>query len=340
MGDFNTCLLKNDFRASRLKSMVQAANLRILPLSATHSFPNCTASLLDLVLVSSLDYVAKHGQCPADAFSYHDLLYLSYKIRPPKAKSRMLLQRNFSGMNLERLLEDAAKADWDDVRTGISIDEQVNIFNSILTKLYDVHAPIRPVRIKHLPAPWLTEEIKTLQHKKNVAKSKFKSNATDSNRDKYKVIRNRCNRLCRDKQRRHIHKSVLEEEDSGRVWKFLKSLGVGKANRNIPCNNVNLNQLNKHFSSSCTIDSTTKLNTKNQILALPTPNDPAFIFSQIDVSDVKRCIIEVNSDAVGTDSISRKMITPLLEILAPIITFLFNNSINTGLFPSSWKNAQ
>ncbi|CAK1594782.1 unnamed protein product [Parnassius mnemosyne] len=340
MGDFNTCLLKNDSRSFRLKSIVQAANLHILPLSATHFFPNCSPSLLDLILVSSIDHVDKHGQCPADAFSYHDLIYLSYKLRPPKPKSRILLLRNFDGMDLDRLRDEAAKIDWNVVLTGANIDERVNSFNSLLIQLYDVHAPIRPVRIKHLPAPWLTQEIKNLQRKKNFAKARYKFDNCDTNRDKYKKIRNHCNRLCRDKQRRYIHKSILDEDNSGRVWKFLKSLGVGKASQNSSPKNIDLNQLNQHFSSSCAIDEVTKIQTKTQISALPKSDNPAFIFSQITDSDVKKSIVEVNSDAISTDCISRKMIIPIVDILTPVIKSIFNYSISSGNFPSSWKEAQ
>jgi hypothetical protein len=73
MGDFNTCLLKNDYRSSLLRMAVFSNNLFIPNLNSTHHFPNCTPSLLDLI-VSSLDHVLKHGQLPADAFSYHDLI--------------------------------------------------------------------------------------------------------------------------------------------------------------------------------------------------------------------------------------------------------------------------
>ncbi|KAA5619160.1 hypothetical protein F3G63_36365, partial [Pseudomonas aeruginosa] len=86
MGDFNTCLLKRDHRSSSLESIVTSSNMHILPLSATHHFPNSSPSLLDLILVSSLAHVARHGQCSADSFSYHHLIFLSYKIRPPKRK--------------------------------------------------------------------------------------------------------------------------------------------------------------------------------------------------------------------------------------------------------------
>ncbi|CAK1592456.1 unnamed protein product [Parnassius mnemosyne] len=340
MGDFNTCLLKNDARASRLKSLVNGINLHILPLSATHAFPNCVPSLLDLILVSSIDHVAKHGQCNASAFSYHDLLYLCYKLKPPKAKRRILLRRNFSRMDLDKLREDTAKVDWSVVANAGSVDEQISIFNSILTQLYEIHAPIRPVRMKHLPAPWLTADIKKLQEKKNTAKTKYRMNPNDSNRDKYNSARNRCNMVCRDSQRRHIYKSVVEEDNSTKVWNFLKSLGVGKAKRNVESLNLNLNKLNAHFLSSATIESATKKNTLVQLSAISTPNFSSFVFSQVTVNDVKKNILAITSDAVGSDSISRKMIIPLLDLLAPILTLILNRSFDTSVFPSSWKDGQ
>ena len=340
MGDFNTCLLKNDSRAGRLKAVINSTNMHILPLSSTHSFPNCTPSLLDLILVSSIDHVELHGQCNAAAFSYHDLIFLSYKVKPPKAKSRILLQRNFTGMDLERLREDAEKIKWNMVYEQSTIELQVSVFNSLIIQLYDTHAPIRPVRVKHLPAPWLTDGIKKLQEKKNNAKTKYKNDSSDINREKYVKARNRCNRVCRDNQRRHIHKSVVEEDNPEKVWNFLRTLGVGKAKQNTyPCN-LDLNKLNKHFSPSVTIDVATKLSSQNQIRALPTPKNPNFNFAQFTESDVKENILAITSDAVGYDCISRKMIIPILDILIPILTTILNFSINTCTFPTSWKEAQ
>ena len=62
MGDFNTCLIKNDKRAKSLKNIVLSSNLHLLSSSATHFFPHCSPSLLDLIIVSSVDHVHFHGQ--------------------------------------------------------------------------------------------------------------------------------------------------------------------------------------------------------------------------------------------------------------------------------------
>ncbi|CAG4980942.1 unnamed protein product [Colias eurytheme] len=171
MGDLNTCLIKNDHRSKKLLSTIDCYNMNILPLNATHHFPDCSPSLLDLIIVSSLDYVAIFGQCAAEGFSYHDLIFVSYKIRPPKYKPKVIIQRNFSGMDIESLVEEAKNLNWSLITNADDIDAKINLFNSFLLRLYDKHTPFRPIKLKHLPAPWLTPELKSLINKKNRAKA-------------------------------------------------------------------------------------------------------------------------------------------------------------------------
>ncbi|CAH2107719.1 unnamed protein product [Euphydryas editha] len=105
------------------------------------------------------------------------------------------------------------------------------LIRSYENELYNIHAPIRSVRIKYLPAPLLASQAKKIQKKRNIAKSKYKLNPNDSTRDKYLKIRNFCNRLCRDSHfiiRLYNHKFVAEEVELTKVWKFLKLLGAGK----------------------------------------------------------------------------------------------------------------
>lgn len=229
MGDFNTCLLKRDRRCTSFETLTKSINLTILPLSATHKPPHTTASLLDLMLVSCPSHVVKYGQHTAHAFSHHDMIYLSYNVRPPKHKSKQILQRNFSSMNIEELRNTANEWDWTGVVNATSVDEKVYTFNANLLQIYDLHAPMRAIKLKHLPAPWLTDEIKRLMSLKCKAKSKYKRRPTETNKEAFILARNRCNRACRNAQRRYIHDSVDNTTNKpNKIWKFLKSLGVGK----------------------------------------------------------------------------------------------------------------
>ncbi|CAH2102702.1 unnamed protein product [Euphydryas editha] len=90
-----------------------------------------------LMMLTTPTSVLKRGQCAVDAFSYHDLIYLPYKLRPLKAKSRILLLRSFRKMKLDRLREDAQSIKWSAVTEISSIIDKIEVFNSLITRLYD-----------------------------------------------------------------------------------------------------------------------------------------------------------------------------------------------------------
>lgn len=114
---------------------LNSCDLKVPPLSTTHHFPNYNLSLLDLIIVCSTDHVEKHEQCTGFAFSYHDRLYLSYKIKSPKVNSKILLQRNFGAMDMKNVQEDATNIDWSVVLNANTVNEQTIIFNSLLSQL-------------------------------------------------------------------------------------------------------------------------------------------------------------------------------------------------------------
>lgn len=339
LGDFNTCLLKSDYRTQKLLSLVTSLNMEILPLSATHHAPQyANPSLLDLILVSNPSMVVTHGQLSAP-FSFHDLIYLTYKIRPPKPKPKFILVRNYKGIDVERLRSDARSADWSDIFLSDSIDGKISHLNRTLTDLYDRHAPVKCVRVKRLPAPWLTDEVKRAMSKRDKAKRRLRRNPSEENLLAYKSLRNRCNRMCRDAKRRHIHNNI-EDLPTSQVWKFLKSLGVGKSSHDeSPV--VDLNALNTHFSRSPVIlEDGIKSATLNNLSQKPLPKCTPFSFAPVSECDVKRSFKSISTKAVGADGVHLQMILLILEILAPVFTHIFNFSLLTGSFPTIWKKAQ
>ena len=90
------------------KTIINSFNLNILPMNATHFFPGWVPSLLDLMVVSSNERVATFGQISAEAFSYHDLVYLSYKIRALKLKPSVIMQRCSNNIEIYITSRDAA----------------------------------------------------------------------------------------------------------------------------------------------------------------------------------------------------------------------------------------
>lgn len=103
MGDFNTDVMKNTHRSIKLQTIIESVNLTILPLMATHHNVGTNDSLIDLILTASPGFVKTHGQVPAPGFSRHDLIYASYKLKPPKSSPSILHLRSFSRMDYDKL---------------------------------------------------------------------------------------------------------------------------------------------------------------------------------------------------------------------------------------------
>ncbi|XP_026330096.1 uncharacterized protein LOC113237729 [Hyposmocoma kahamanoa] len=338
MGDLNTCILKNNYRSDKLLALTSALDLQVLTtLKPTHYFPNSRPSLIDLMIVSHPKLVLSHGQMDAP-FSHHDLIFLSYRVRPPKVKGKVRLLRNFKHMDLVRLREDIGRVDWSLLFSSDSIDVKVDILNTELVKIYDSHAPVRPVRVRHAPAPWLSPEIRRVMVKRDRAKCRLKREPSLLNLEAYKKLRNLCNRMCRDAKRRYIH-STIQNLSQAQVWKFLHSIGVGES-MDVCQSNVDLNALNSHFSTPPVIlNHLTKSSTLSSLSNLVPPVCPPFTFNMVSEETVMKCVRSISTKAIGSDNLSLDMILPVLEDIAPVVTHIINYSLSRNVFPAQWKKA-
>ncbi|RVE40669.1 hypothetical protein evm_014681 [Chilo suppressalis] len=156
MGDFNTDLLINSPSSRKLRSLITSANFSFLQLNPSHHNLNTSDTWIDHIIVSSSDRVVKFGQISAPCFSRHDLIYIAYDVKPPKSKPKMISIRNFARMDTEKLERDASLIDWSPIREMPSANDMVTYFNTEVLKLFDRHAPIKKVKLKRLPAPWIT----------------------------------------------------------------------------------------------------------------------------------------------------------------------------------------
>lgn len=209
---------------------------------------------------------------------------------------------------------------------------------SSLYLLFDKHAPLKEIRVKHFPAPWLTPELKKIMAKRDRAKIELRRDHSAVNQEKYTELRNRCNRMCRAARRDHIHSSI-DNCPPEKMWRFLKGLGVGKSQASTN-SNLDLNGLNKHFCSvSDPIDPLAKKHSLAHLAGVAPVDCPQFDLPRITVDDVIKIIGSLGSKAVGNDGISLNMILIIRNEIAPILADIINCSISTGVFPTLWKDS-
>ncbi|XP_052750401.1 uncharacterized protein LOC128200581 [Galleria mellonella] len=302
MGDFNTNLLKDTTSTRKLRSILDFADISILPLKPTHYNPDTDDSWLDIICTSLIDHVIEYDQFSAPAFSRHDLLLLSYKIKPIKPlkpKPTIARVRNFNRIDVDLLCRDAALIDWKPLLDSCNIDDKIVLFNAQILSLFDKHAPIRTVKLRRPPAPWITDDVRKAMTKRDRAFKNYKKARSTITFQLFKRARNRCNQVVRAAKRRYIHKNVLNSS-SANVWKFLNSLGFGKAPA-IFNSNISPNNLNKYFSSIPPLDNAVKASTLQEIKSMPSFTTDSFTFSLVTDDDVRKAVLSIKSNATGYD---------------------------------------
>ncbi|KAL4721457.1 hypothetical protein ACJJTC_018290 [Scirpophaga incertulas] len=137
----------------KLRSLIDCSNFVLLPLDPTHHNVSSHDTWIDHIITSSPDHVIDHGQLSASGFSRHDLLFISYKVKPPKVPAKLIRMRNLARINVEQLKLDARSIDWSPLLTAATVDDMISTLNSEVLKLFNHHAPVVDVRVKRPPAP-------------------------------------------------------------------------------------------------------------------------------------------------------------------------------------------
>ena len=298
MGDFNTDLSCSTPRSRKLLHIIESVSLHVLPLQPTHFNISGDDTWLDLVLTSNPSLVSSHGQCPAPGFSHHDLIFLSYILKPPKPSPKVLYMRCFARIDVERLRQDALDLDWDHLAAATNVDDKVCIFNRVVLALYDKHAPVKKVKLRRPPAPWITSAVRVAMRRRDRAFRKFRKDRCEENRNFFKVARNRCNQMIRNAKRRHILENISSSSPAD-IWKFLGTLGIGRSRHvDFPLT-IGLDEINRHFTTTSHLDSQILTQTVDFISGLTGPIIEPFQFSAVSLDDIKKIILSIKSKGVG-----------------------------------------
>ncbi|XP_039276022.1 uncharacterized protein LOC120349625 [Nilaparvata lugens] len=146
---------------------------------------------LDVVAVTDVNLVAKHGQLPARGLSKHDLVFCAYRLHPPKPKQEFITYRNYRCLDISASIFDAASIPWHEVILTDNVDEMVDRLNSFLLLLYDRHAPMVTKRVNKKPAPWFSQEIRRLQKMRDAVLRRAKRSKSVVDWAEYKRLRNK-----------------------------------------------------------------------------------------------------------------------------------------------------
>ena len=152
-GDFNIDLLKNNETSVRYKEILSNFNLHQHIGKATRK----GKTLIDHISSNIPDRLVHQNVIYSDEISDHDLAYIITNIKKPRFEPRYKIQRNEKNFNLNSYIDDFSQIPLNLVYAFDDPEEQLDIFNKMVTDCMNRHAPIQRTKFTRPPAPWMKD---------------------------------------------------------------------------------------------------------------------------------------------------------------------------------------
>ena len=244
------------------------------------------------------------------------------------------------------------------------LDEQVDTFNALFADVLDDHAPIKRIKIKTRPNPYITEEIRQLMKTRDLWHSRAIRSNDRLHWNAYRCFRQEVKRELRFAEKAHVRTELLNSKgNSNAIWKIINNC-LPRKSRNRPFTTENTsvlaNNFNEYFTSvgSVTAQKAFDLAIEHNfdiypaispaVSAVEPSLEPsfdqcpeAFQFHMVLDKVVERVIKGFSlNKAPGYDRVSARVLKDSLPVILPSITSIMNNSFYTGKFARAWKIAE
>ena len=312
--------------------------------SPTRISPTST-SLIDLILVTDTLNCTDKGTIQPFCSDHH-AIYFSTNFVTTKTHCYKRKVWQYNNANFDEYRQNLNACNWD--MDELSIDDQVNKLTSNMLKSAEKSIPNKDVTIRPTYLPWFHNEIRKEIRKRNRAHCLAKQTNTPENWKKFRESRNHVVLLIRQSKLNYFNKLATNLNQGNlkakQWWKIAKQFLKQNTESNIslliennrqysePVDKANI--LNNYFCEQSNVDDSHAF--------LP-PFEPSASFldginiSETDVEDVLKLLD--NNKACGPDLINPRLLKEGSEFLATKLSHIFNQSLTSSHFPSSWKLA-
>ena len=350
LGDLNCDFLSHS--SQTLQDFCSAFNLTQIIKKPTRITQN-SATLIDVILTSNTNMIQNSDVMPC-SISDHDLVYAQLRLKKDRPKPVYITARSFKNFDADAFQNDIANAPWCAVDVFDDVDDKLNTFHLIFNDILDCHAPIKNIKIRSRPNPYVNEEIRSLMrtrdHWQKLARKTNDALAWSG----YKFFKREVKRELRIAEREYLEEQIRKNpNDTRSMWKTIRSCIPKKSacrKTYIKDEKTVANEFNSFFTSvgqSAIQDINTLAEQCNYDLTNPsfvprnyTP-EQQFSFKQVDCKEIEKVINSMPvGKAPGNDKITARILKCCLSSIAPILTTIINASLTSSTFPLIWKTAE
>ena len=265
--------------------------------------------------------------------------------------------RIYNSTNIDNYQGMLAAVDWSCIYNCSSLDESVSILTDVLSNHYNTCFPlVRCSRKSFRDKNWINKELKKRISVKNRLFFRYKNSNSKEDESLYKAYKKDLDKLL-DIQRKQFFQKLFDSRSNSikKIWKSINNICCFKKSNDRPgISHITTNQgsctssgeiaqiFNNYFSSIGN-SLASKINQipngyKDYLLH---PNVQSMFIDPVTVNEVYNTILNLNkSNSTGSDDLTTRAIQLSANFVAPVLTFIINNSFVLGEFPKSFKIAK
>ena len=229
-------------------------------------------------------------------------------------------------------------------------NDQVDTFNTLFQETLDLHAPIKRIKIKSKPNPFVSAEIRHLMKTRDKWHKHAKKTNDKLHWNAYRFFRQEVRCELRLAEKSHVRSQLLNcNRNTNSIWKVINRCLPQKNTQNSfsTCENPLLlaNKFNEFFTSvgsdtakkahSLAIEQNVELFSSVPTQVTQCENLEAFRFQMVTTHEVEKVI-----KGFSSSKISSRFLKDSLPITLTAITHLMNNSFISNTFAKAWKVAE
>lgn len=328
-------LITDDSRTRRLINFLECFNLTQQVTEPTH-FTNTSQTLIDVICtdLSARKVTLEH----VGSLFGHCLVMCEFKIKREKLKPCTISYRPKKNINLVNFNNDLKSSNWNEISSYNNVNEMVRSLNAIVVSLFDLHAPVKSVIVKHQSYPWITDVIKLMMKLRDEAAAVYHKTNSETKKEYYKSLKSVVKTAIFIEKSTYFKYNINNNiHDSKHLWKSLKNTILPKNNTELPSFFNDPNLINHHF-----LHIPGKVDVSISQLTYYEHNkfsDAVFHIEPITLDRMLNIIKKLKSNAEGCDTISLDMLTMTFPDTVESIRDIINTSIATCTFPDIWKLA-
>ena len=309
-----------------------------------------TETLIDLILTNNPQSISK-VIVNSNSIADHELTGCVRKINNIKYKPKSVFTRDYKNYVPEQLIADVQNIDWENFYDIDDVNIAANIFTTCLKDIFDQHAPIKSKTHKGKPAAWLRTDLKKQMDNRDQLLRKARKSKATTDWTTFKRARNQCNGKIREAKRKHYRNLIEENKRNPRkFWDTIKTIFPTNKKSSLPCMEKSkckelTNTFSEYFSEVVTKLKKNAISFSNYIWKPYTikrvRTNKTFRFSYVSTVFVEKQLSALKRrKSTGSDELPAGMIKDCKKAISKPLAFIINLSLQTGVFPSVWKNAK